>query len=153
MYREGFARCLDCDVELVEDLPVEEPEPYVFERTEPVCVWVATAVIDAELVVVSLRAHEVRAFAAGTGLEFFSEAGAIGQVVRLPGPLNSIRIMVHPDDEDAARAFLATPAPAEPEPYDEALPPPRWTVDPDARRRAVKISALVLLLTGVPWLA
>ena len=94
-YREGFTRCSDCDVALVPGPPPAQDESAIatvptFESIEPVCVHIAAARIDADIVVATLKAHEIRAFAAGTGLEYYSDAGALGQVTRFPGPLNSI---------------------------------------------------------------
>lgn len=112
---------------------------------EPVQVYTATAAVDADLIVSMLRAHDVRAFSKGTGSEFFTEAGAIGQMTRAPGPLNDIRIMVHPDDEMAAREILASTAASEAT-EEPSGTPTRWALDPVKRSRAMKVVAVVLLL-------
>ena len=116
-----------------------------WESVEPVRVHTAAAVIDAELIVASLRASGVRAFAKGTGAEVFTEAGGIGQMTRIPGPFNEIGIMVHPDDEMQARQVLADAERSTPEP-EEASASPNWLLDPVNRRRSLKVVAIVILL-------
>ena len=119
---------------------------------EPVLVHTAAAVIDAEVIVAALRAHDIRAFIAGTGAEVWTEAGGIGQATRVPGPLNSIRIMVHPEDEERAREVLAAADQSASD--DEAsvaetaepLPPTRWSLDETKRKRVVRIVAIVVLV-------
>ena len=124
-YRRGFTHCSDCGVELVDELP-PEPAPeerypaidplhpdYVYRKedwiqAEPVCVHTSAAPIDADVIVGLLHSHGLRAFAAGSGMHHLSEAGGIGQMARVPGPLNSIRIMVHPEDAASARELIAT---------------------------------------------
>ena len=113
--------------------------------TEAVHIHTATARIDADLIVSMLEAHGIRAFQKGTGSEVFTEAGAIGQMTRLPGPLNDIRIMVHPDDEMEARRVLAATSEA-PGPVEIETGSGRWAVDPVKRGRALKIFAIVLLI-------
>ena len=116
-----------------------------WEDVEPVLVHTAAATIDAELIVATLRAHDVRAFASGTGAELFTEAGGIGQATRIPGPLNSIRIMVHPDDEETARDILAAAEEVGPDPEATLPPPAKWSLDETKRRRAVRFVAILLL--------
>ncbi len=113
------------------------------KSNEPVAIHTAAASIDAEVIVATLRAHDVRAFIAGTGAEVWTEAGGIGQATRIPGPLNSIRIMVHPDDVDLAREILDVEKPAaDPE---ATLPATKWSLDETRRKRVVRIVAVVLL--------
>lgn len=147
-YHDDVAECHDCQVALVDDLPEESREEW--ESVEPVVIHTAAAVIDAELIVGTLRAHGIRAFAAGTGAEFFSDAGQIGQLTRVPGPLNAIRIMVHPDDEEDARSLLVTREEGAPD--DDDYGPAKWNLDPVRSRRVLWIAAailLVLVLFGV----
>ena len=116
-----------------------------WDDAEPVLVHTAAATIDADLIVATLRAHDVRAFAAGTGAEIFTEAGGIGQATRIPGPLNSIRIMVHPDDEEQAREVLAAAEENVPDPEATLPPPAKWSLDETKRRRAVRVVSIILL--------
>ena len=120
-YRPGFNLCADCEVELVESLP-EELMPRFdeavggfragdYETLEPVPVISVTSRIDGEIVLSALRSAGLRAYLAGTGIEYVSEAGGIGQITRAPGPLNDIRVMVHPDDVDEAREIIAAANP------------------------------------------
>lgn len=117
-YRAGFGRCSDCDVELIEASAPEDDPPALYEQpkrfarsdyseVEPVAVFRAPSQINAEIVLSALRAAGVRAYMAGTGLEAWTEAGGVGQITRVPGPLNDIRIMVHPEDEEDARGIIA----------------------------------------------
>ena len=151
-YLDDVAECHDCQVPLVDELPEESREEW--EHVEPVVVHTASAVIDAELIVATLRASEVRAFYAGTGGEFFSDAGQIGQMTRIPGPLNEIRILVHPDDEERAREVLAAADEAAAEEMaadpEETLPATRWTLDQAKRKTAIRVVA-VLVLAPILW--
>ena len=115
------------------------------KAVEPVHIHTASAVIDAELIVASLKAGGVRAFAKGSGAEFYTDAGGIGQMSRIPGPLNEIRIMVHPDDEMDARRVLSE-ADARPPEVEEGGPPQKWSLHPTKRKLALKIFALVILV-------
>ena len=126
----------------MDELPEAHPE---WEDVEPVAVHTAAATIDADLIVATLRGSDVRAFAAGTGAEIFTEAGGIGQATRIPGPLNSIRIMVHPDDEERAREVLALAEEDVPDPEATLPPPVKWSLDETRRRRVVRIGAIFLL--------
>jgi hypothetical protein len=119
-------------------------------------VHVAATRLDADLVVSMLQAHEVRAFAAGTGAEQWTEAGNLGTFARVPGPLNSIRVLVHPDDEDDARALLHDDS--EPDADEDLevagseswrLSPPRYT----RVRRALAWYLLIGILLGGPAVA
>ena len=141
-YHDDVVECHDCRVPLVDELPEELPEEW--QHIEPVVIHTAAAVIDAELIVGTLRANDVRAFAAGTGAETWTGAGQIGQMTRIPGPLNSIRIMVHPDDVEDARAILSQAA--LPDEVESDNTPSRWTLDPVVRKRILWIVAVVLLL-------
>ena len=114
-YRQGFDRCSDCDVELVDEPPAADEDEenfavldplhpdYAYRESdwvgdvEPVVVYHASRDMDAEVVLSVLRAHELRAFASKTGLH--SSHGGGG-----PGP--SIPIWAHPDDAEAARELL-----------------------------------------------
>ena len=145
-YVEGHTRCPDCNVDLVAELPEESKEPREeWESVEPVRIHTAAAVIDAELIVASLRASGIRAFAKGTGAEVFTEAGGIGQMTRIPGPLNEIGIMVHPEDEAQAREILAEAESSTPEPEEAEAPQGGWLLDPVNRRRSLKIVAIIVL--------
>lgn len=118
-YRQGFSRCFDCDVELVDEPPAADEEEkehfavldplhpdYVYRESdwvaglEPVVVYESIRDIDAELVLSVLRAEGLRAFSAGTGL-LSTYGSALGH-----GGTSSIRIMVHPEDVTEARALL-----------------------------------------------
>lgn len=147
-YHDDVEICHGCQVALVDRPPQDPVHPW--ESIEPVVIHTAAAVIDADLIVGLLNANGVRAFAAGTGAEVWTGAGQIGQMTRIPGPLNAIRIMVHPDDVDDARAILDQPAASVVAgDYDF---PRRWALDPVIRHRILWIVAVVLLLltlTGV----
>ena len=159
-YRAGFTICSDCQVALVPGAPAgkttpKETAPDIssvdadeFGRAEPVCVLIEAAIIDAEITVNALRSHGVRAFASGTGMEVMSEAGAIGQMTRVRGPLNEIRIMVHPDDVERAHEIIDFAAAA----VDDREPPhipgedAVWRVDKAKRKRVLRTVALFLLV-------
>jgi hypothetical protein len=165
--------CTDCHVALVPDPPEGSRYEEVlaaektgsdfdaseYESLEPVCVYVATAIIQAEIVLSTLKAYEVRAFIAGTGMEQWSEAGGIGQITRAPGPLNQMRIMVHPDDEETAREIIRMAdremAADFNEPDEEALSRPRWRVDAEANRKTLRGVGIFMLLflpsVGLAW--
>lgn len=162
-YREGFTRCSDCLVAL---RPGSPPEPPVDDRSrlrwgeefgdaEPLCVLVEAAVIDAEITVNALRHRGVRAFAAGTGLEQWSEAGRIGQMAPVTGPLNEIRIMVHPDDLRTAQRVIDDARSREQEPDPPVMPGEEavWRVDRGKRKRVLKAIALFLLVPLLTALA
>ena len=172
-YRPGFAVCSDCEIELVESLPEElvpgsheadiEFRAGEYEMLEPVPVISVTSRIDGEIVLSALRSAGLRAYLAGTGVEYISEAGGIGQITRAPGPLNDIRVMVHPDDaEDAREIIAAANPPSSSDEVQKALDEgedasfsgeedgmawdeeeggddrPAWPVDPVKRKRAVR---------------
>lgn len=141
-YHDDVVECRDCRVPLVDELPEVVQEEW--QHIEPVVVHTSAAVIDAELIVGTLRANDVRAFAAGTGAEVWTGAGQIGQMTRIPGPLNEIRIMVHPDDVERAREILEEVEQpiADPE---TTLPATRWSIDEVRRKRVIRIVAVVLL--------
>ena len=159
-YRAGFTICPDCQVALVPGAPGDKPTPREtapdigsinagdFGRAEPVCVLIEAAIIDAEITVNALRSYGVRAFASGTGLEVMSEAGAIGQMTRVRGPLNEIRIMVHPEDVERAHEIIDFAAAA----VDDREPPhipgedAVWRVDKAKRKRVLRTIALFLLV-------
>ena len=110
---------------------------------EPVVVHIAASTVDAQLILGMLTSNGIRAFLAGTGAETYTEAGQIGQMTGIPGPLNEIRIMVHPEDAADARAILEESAPVEPDTGDI---PARWATDPAKRARAVKVIAVIVLI-------
>jgi Putative prokaryotic signal transducing protein len=160
-YREGFKICSDCQVALV---PGEPPETLMpadpgfsvdeYDRAEPVCVLVEAATVDAEITVSALRNYGIRAYAAGTGMEAWSEAGGIGQITRVPGPLNEIRIMVHPDDLSRARQIInLANLEVEPEPPRISGEDAVWRVDRAKRKRVLRAIALFLLVPLVLTLA
>lgn len=145
-YHDDVSECRDCRFPLVD----EPPEPSLQELTEewqhiePVVVHTAAATIDAEVILATLRAYDIRAFIAGSGAEIWTDAGGIGQATRIPGPLNSIRIMVHPDDADRAGEILdsAEQPRADPE---ATLAPTKWSLDETRRKRVVRVVAVLLL--------
>lgn len=157
-YRAGFTICSDCQVALVPGSP-EKPAPRQttaigsvgagdFGPAEPVCVLIEAAIVDAEITVSALRNHGVRAFASATGMEVMSEAGAIGQMTRVRGPHNEIRIMVHPDDVERAHEIIDFAAAG----VDDREPPhipgedAVWRVDKAKRKRVLRTVALLLLV-------
>ncbi len=146
-YHDDVVECHDCRVPLVDELPEELPEEW--EHIEPVVIHRAATVIDAELIVGTLRANDVRVFAAGTGAELYTEAGQIGQITGIPGPLNEIRIMVHPEDEERAREVLAGVDEQVPDPED-LLTPSKWNLDAQRRRTAIRVVA-VIILAPIIW--
>jgi hypothetical protein len=118
-YRTGFTHCADCGVALVDaPAPEDDPsrpyepssrfDPSDYESVELVRVLTAATQIQAEVVLSALRSADLRAYIAGTGMEAWTQAGNIGQLTGVPGPLNDYRIMVHPDDEDEAREIIAS---------------------------------------------
>ena len=97
-YRQGYTRCADCDVELVEELPEEASggssysfDPDDFSLLDPVCILVEARELDAEIALSVLRAHGLRAYLARP-----TEAYRIAET----------RVMVHPDDADEAMQLL-----------------------------------------------
>lgn len=155
-YREGFTRCSDCLVALQ---PGPPPEPEADDRSrlawqeefgdaEPLCGLIEARVIDAEITVNALRHRGVRAFAAGAGLEQWSDAGGLGQITGVDGPLNEIRIMVHPDDFRIAQRVIDDARNVELEPDPPVIPGEEaaWRVDRGKRKRVLKAIALFLLV-------
>ena len=145
-YHDDVAECRDCRFPLVDERPQRSLEELTkeWQHIEPVIVHTAAAVIDAEVILATLRAYDIRAFIAGTGAEVWTDAGGIGQATRIPGPLNSIRIMVHPDDADRAGEILDSAE--QPRADAEAtLAPTKWSLDEVRRKRVIKIVAVVLL--------
>ena len=147
-YRAGFSRCADCDVELVESDPFQtfEPsgesvpyDPKAYESVEPVKVFSAPSRINAEIVLSALRASDLRAYIAGTGIEHWSDGGGIGQMMGVVGPLNDFRIMVHPDDVDEAHEIIAAAlgAPDEVDPPDATID--KSGVDAEAHLDGVEV--------------
>jgi Putative prokaryotic signal transducing protein len=173
-YRPGFTVCTDCHVALVPDAPEgidyegltpeERRDKSIldvddYQRVEPVCVHIADAIIDAEIVLAALKANGIRAFTAGSGLELYTGAGAIGQMTRAPGPLNSMRILVHPEDEEAALEIIAEAESHEvdvdPSEYAPLERPP-LRLDRERRKRIGRIVAVLLLsafLSGIVFQA
>ena len=153
-YRPGFEICADCQVDLLPGEPPEtlKPVPPGFNveeymGAEPVCVLIEAATVDAEVTVSALRNYGIRAYAAGTGLEAWSGAGGIGQITRVPGPLNEIRIMVHPDDLERARQIIdLADLEDEPEPPRISGEDAVWRVDRAKRKRVLRAIALFLLV-------
>ena len=154
-YREGFRHCPECDVELVDELPTAGSEdsfdPDDFSLVDPVCVHTEAARSDAEVALSMLRAYGLRAYLAGSGLEQFSAAGSFGQMTRMPGPLNSIRIMVHPDDAPTARDLLREGTAAEPanEDLENETAPLHWWTAPGFVALILVIVGLFLVCAGI----
>lgn len=163
-YRDGFTRCSDCLVDLQ---PGPPPDPQVgdhrpglrwkeeFGDAEPLCVLIEARVVDAEITVNALRNRGVRAFAAGTGMEQWSEPGGIGQMTGAPGPLNEIRIMVHPDDFTIAQRVIDDARNRELESDPPVIPGDEleWRLDRGKRKRVVKGIAIFLLVPLLTALA
>ena len=176
-YRAGFTQCADCGVTLVDAAAPEDDRrraneysrPFRasdYETIDPVRVATVPSRINAEIILSALRSADLRAFIAGTGMEAWSDAGGIGQITRVAGPLNDIRIMVHPDDEDEAREIIASAgdvvAPesdeddrlAESDPGADGMGPvgdrPTWRTDGPRNRSVIRAFALFMI---VPILA
>lgn len=116
-YRTGFTHCGDCGVALVDaPAPEDDPsrpyepnsrfDPSAYDSFEPRRVFTGATNMQAEIVLSALRSAGLRAYIAGTGMEAWTQAGNIGQLTGVPGPLNDYRIMVHPDDEEEAREII-----------------------------------------------
>ena len=161
-YREGFTRCSDCLVDLQ---PGSSPEPELDDRpefswkeefgdAEPLCVLIEARVVDAEITVNALRHRGVRAFAAGTGVEW-SEPGGIGLMTGETGSLNEIRIMVHPDDFTIAQRVIDDARNRELEPDPPVIPGEEaaWRIDRGKRKRVLKAIAIFLLVPLLSALA
>jgi hypothetical protein len=176
-YRAGFTQCAECGVTLVDtpapehDHPrsIEHPRPFQasdYETIDPVRVATVPSRINAEIILSALRSADLRAFIAGTGMEAWSDAGGIGQITRVAGPLNDIRIMVHPDDEAEAREIIASAIEVdvpefdeddqlgESEPGSDGMRPvgdrPTWRTDGPRNRSVIRAFALFMI---VPILA
>jgi hypothetical protein len=148
-FREGFIRCSECSTELLPGPSPHYDEPAArvvkgegyYVRLEPVCVLILPSEIDGVIAETALRAYGVRVFAAGTGVERWTEAGNVGRITRTWGPLNDVRIMVHPDDVQAAGDLLHAPPLEAPE--ETGLPRASWRVDVRKRRRVLRVLVFV----------
>jgi hypothetical protein len=98
-FREGFKKCPDCKVELVEELPAETGPEYI----EPVTVF-ETGDMGLLLVVQSvLEDAGIRYYARGAGLQNLFALGTMGGFNPLTGP---VQIQVNRDDAAAAAQLL-----------------------------------------------
>ena len=122
-YREGFARCSDCDVELVDEAPAGPTQPdidyfpsldprsagYIYaardwvRHLEPVKLMTVGSELEAEMLVGMLHSNEVRAYSQNESSHGISHYG--GQAAR-SSALALYRIYVHPDDEADARSLV-----------------------------------------------
>lgn len=98
-FREGFKKCPDCKVELVEELPAETGPEYI----EPVTVF-ETGDMGLLLVVQSvLEDAGIRYYARGAGLQNLFALGTMGGFNPLTGP---VQIQVNRDDAATAEQLL-----------------------------------------------
>ena len=99
-YREGFTRCADCDVDLVDELP---PEPEI-EYADLVTVLAASDEVEVNLAQSLLAAAGIRNLARGEGVQDVFGLGRIGAGFNpLFGP---VEIQVLPEDAEEARRLL-----------------------------------------------
>jgi membrane protease YdiL (CAAX protease family) len=145
-YRAGFAKCSDCLVSLVPDLPpAPEPEPEpeidyvtVLETANPALLAVAKSL---------LRSAAIRHLALGEGLQDIIGGGRLGPGNLVTGP---VRIAVHREDEAAATELLqdltesSDESESETETDPEAPAPP--TSRPWPRKWRLRAEAVVVLV-------
>jgi hypothetical protein len=141
-YRPGFTRCHDCDVELVDELPVDVPEgesedfdPDVVPRLVEVF---AASRVEAELVRSALAGHGIPAVLAGEG---YSSAYPL-----TVGALGEGRVLVPEERGQEALEVIGTLEEEEPEPEVLAAPPSldlTWLI-----AIAVVIGIVLLAISG-----
>lgn len=114
-YREGFTQCADCDVPLVEPGPeVEEGEPElelvkIFEGGNPAVLTLVESL---------LRDGEIEFMTRGQALQDLFAIGRFGTGVN--NVIGPVEYWVRREDEEDARAILATLEEAIDEPIDES---------------------------------
>ena len=110
---------------------------------DAVCVQTEAAFDDADIVLSMLRSYGVRGYIVGPGPEPLEPAGSYGEMTRSPGPRNTFRIMVHPDDGTLARDILREGTAAEPanEDLENETAPLHWWTAPG-------FVALILVIVG-----
>ncbi len=114
-YRAGFRVCSDCGVDLVDDLPEEQPDAAPSRDYEALTSWVGTdpvevfqgSEIEAALVRGALVDSDIPAalWSSGAG-GYFGHLATTG--------LFPHRVMVHKEDEAEARALIASTIQNEP---------------------------------------
>lgn len=123
-FRPGFTVCPDCNAELVDELPVdeptEEPEPQTsgFDgaRTRAaghpdddfiVEVFRGVPGVQFDLVHSFLQANGLHVHVQTIGAGRWLDIGAVSALTRIPTDFNAARILVRAEDEQAAREALA----------------------------------------------
>src|SRR5690242_14801375 len=107
-YRVGFIRCSDCDIELVDHLPVEKPaaQPEVSRQFEPdrfepeaklVVVGTYPSVLDADLARTVLEA---------AGIDSMIREGGVSRQYLPPAITGSIELLVRAEDAEDAEKIL-----------------------------------------------
>jgi hypothetical protein len=90
-YREGFARCSDCDVPLVDALPPEEMD--AIRGSEEATVFVTRDMVEAETVKELLEANGIDAYISGESSP-------------LPGVPGEVRLIVNHHHAELAHVIL-----------------------------------------------
>jgi hypothetical protein len=90
-YREGFARCSDCDVPLVDALPPEEMDP--IRGSEEATVFVTRDMVEAETVKELLEVNGIDAYISGESSP-------------LPGVPSEVRLIVSHHHAELAHEIL-----------------------------------------------
>lgn len=106
-FRPGFTRCPDCEVALVDELPVI-PEPDDDVTGEDFVVEVHRGVSDIrfQLVRSLLEGSGVPVHVQFIGMGRWTELGGLGAITGMPSELNAARLLVREEDSDRARALL-----------------------------------------------
>jgi hypothetical protein len=113
-YRDGFTRCADCDVDLVEPPPPPEPPPQidlvqVFESGNPALIPVIESILEDAGIDYMTKSEPIQhMFGWGT---FGSNLNYV---------IGPVQFLVRAEDADAARELLTQPYPFDPDPSDEA---------------------------------
>lgn len=96
-YRDEITRCSDCDCDLVENLPKEEPEFDPNKR--PTCIYIASDEFEADIIISKLRAEGIYAFKRFRGTDDYNRI-LFGRTVL------GVEVLVAQSDEENALEII-----------------------------------------------
>ncbi len=102
VYREGFIECYDCQIPLVEALPIEEVDHH--DRESPVIVYATGNPVLLSLAKSMLEEAEIEYGASGEEVQFLLGAGGSG--VGFNPTTGPVKISVMPEDAERAARLL-----------------------------------------------
>ncbi len=103
-YREGYTRCYECQVDLVDELPEEAGGPDEAEDFEMATVLETGNPVLLTVVKSALDEADIEHFATGEEVQYLLGAGGLG--IGFNPTSGPVKIKVRPEDEARARALI-----------------------------------------------